>query len=335
MNVAFEANDPVAATRRPAASTLYLVPFDVDRTREGRWRAALLLNEEASDRALAQRGAHPDLIELVPPEKKERIGIDQVRDVIRRAQFAPLQAVRKVCLIPYGEALTPEASNALLKVMEEPPRDLAFILLAEHPSDLLPTIVSRSRLARVPPPDPSFLLRRLAAVGYSDEEAHWILRAAGGESEVEPFLAERVDLAASREAAATELKECEITELIGATLGEDPIRRGEALILLLERAADRDVEFLTVGVRTLASQKRETLVRFFRDLLTVCFAWTRSFHMPSPCIEHRARQIRDRFGEQRLQSLCDAIDEAYRGLIAYTPSEAVLFSLLLGENHVG
>ena len=129
-------------------ASLFLVPATADRLVLGRTLAAPLLSSSSQEVERAKLRGHPDLLELVAPDGKERIGIAQVRDLIRSAQFSPVQGDRKVCLIPRAEALTPEASNALLKIVEEPPRGLAFVLLADHPSDLLPTIVSRSRVVR-------------------------------------------------------------------------------------------------------------------------------------------------------------------------------------------
>ena len=81
----------------------------------------MLLVRSPQEENLVLRGAHLDLIELSAPEGKERIGIAQVREVIHQAQFAPMQAAQKVCLLPRAEQLTMEAANALLKVLEEPP----------------------------------------------------------------------------------------------------------------------------------------------------------------------------------------------------------------------
>jgi len=127
------------------------VPHGTDRIPEGRRRASLLLARSPQEEHLVLRGAHPDLIELSAPEGKEKIGIAQVREVIHQAQFAPTQARQEVCLLPRAEQLTMEAANALLKVLEEPPRGLVFLFLAENPGDLLATIVSRSQVIHMVP----------------------------------------------------------------------------------------------------------------------------------------------------------------------------------------
>ena len=321
------AANSTATTIAPAA-TLYLVPRAIDRLDEGRRLAAPLLSGTESDVALALRGAHPDLIELTPPEKKERIGIDQVREVIRMAQFSPVQAKRKVCLIPRAETLTSEAANALLKVMEEPPRDLAFAVLAEHPSDLLPTIVSRCRLVRIPPPAREAVVRRLTDAGYAEEEAAWLARVASRDGDLDRLAGTRIEVAAARVAASGELGNRTSADLVAASLGDDPIRRYEALLLLIDRLVAQDAELLTTGVRTLANQDREALARFLQELLAATFDLIRSPLDRGDNVE-ALTEMRDRIGEVRLQALCRAIDGASRSVAVYGPPEAVLLSLML------
>jgi hypothetical protein len=319
-------NSPSAAqfttSATEAAATLFLVPRAIDRLGEGRRLAAPLLAgpDSESDLSMAARGAHPDLLVLVPPEKRERIGIDQVREVIRQAQFSPVQANRKVCLIPRAEALTPEAANALLKVMEEPPRDTAFVLLAEHPSDLLPTIISRCRSVRVPPPSRESIVGRLTAAGYESEAAAWLAALPLRDGDLARLTESKVDVAAERETAGA-ARTAPVPDVISAALSDDPIRRHEALVAIVERIGTRDPELLTVGVRVLAGQDRDVLARFLQELLTSAFGLLRATHDPSG--------IRERTGADRLRALCRAIDTAYRSIVVYGPAEAVLLSLML------
>lgn len=85
-----------------------------------------------------QNGNHPDYF-LVEPDKR-RIKIEQIRSI--RNRFS-LSGSIKVCLIVNAETMTPEASSSLLKMLEEPPPGLYFILLTEQPHLLFDTILSR------------------------------------------------------------------------------------------------------------------------------------------------------------------------------------------------
>ncbi len=75
--------------------------------------------------------------------EKSGIGIQQVRELQRQLLYAESRGRRRVILLPYVESLRQEAANALLKTLEEPPKDTYFILTSEDRAGLLPTLLSR------------------------------------------------------------------------------------------------------------------------------------------------------------------------------------------------
>ena len=82
------------------------------------------------------------------------IKIDQVREIQREAQYTSYAGKGRVYLLRKAENLTTEAANCILKVLEEPPAGTIFILTADNPYRLLPTILSRCQqipLRRVSP----------------------------------------------------------------------------------------------------------------------------------------------------------------------------------------
>ena len=88
------------------------------------------------------RGNHPDLTFLVSSGGKE-IGIDEVRDALVEAKVHPMVARRRYIVIDGADQLTEAAANAVLKILEEPPRGTRFILLANSTERVIPTIISR------------------------------------------------------------------------------------------------------------------------------------------------------------------------------------------------
>ncbi|MCB9765510.1 MAG: DNA polymerase III subunit delta' [Alphaproteobacteria bacterium] len=96
------------------------------------------------------KGTHPDLIRLEPdPERKSRtIGVDQVREVNRSVRLRRYSARWRTVIVDPADALMPQAANALLKTLEEPPAGTGFILITARVSDLLPTVLSRSQRVR-------------------------------------------------------------------------------------------------------------------------------------------------------------------------------------------
>ncbi|MFT5587575.1 MAG: DNA polymerase-3 subunit delta' [Cognaticolwellia sp.] len=96
------------------------------------------------------KGIHPDLIQMVPDPKRKSgtIGVDQVRELIRKVRLRPYNASWRTVIVDPVDALMPQASNALLKTLEEPPPDTGFVLVTSRVSSLLPTVLSRSQRVR-------------------------------------------------------------------------------------------------------------------------------------------------------------------------------------------
>jgi DNA polymerase-3 subunit delta' len=78
--------------------------------------------------------------------EKTEIGIDRIRDICHLANMSPYEGKFRVFIIDKAELLSPAASNALLKTIEEPPPQIVFIFLTSDSSRLLPTIVSRCQV---------------------------------------------------------------------------------------------------------------------------------------------------------------------------------------------
>ncbi len=72
--------------------------------------------------------------------------IEQIRDLKREAGYKLFEGKKKVWIIEGADKLTPEAANSLLKILEEPPPDVVFILISETEEKLLPTILSRCEI---------------------------------------------------------------------------------------------------------------------------------------------------------------------------------------------
>jgi len=94
-------------------------------------------------------GNHPDIIRIKP--SGQVIKIEQIRDLCLIITMKPYAAKLRVVIIDDAQTMNPAASNALLKVLEEPPARTVFILIAENKRDLLPTITSRCQPIRFHP----------------------------------------------------------------------------------------------------------------------------------------------------------------------------------------
>ncbi|MEH2156976.1 DNA polymerase III subunit gamma/tau [Nostoc sp.] len=86
------------------------------------------------------KGYALDVIEI---DAASNTGVDNIRELIEKAQFAPVQCRYKVYVIDECHMLSTQAFNALLKTLEEPPKHVVFVLATTDPQRVLPTIISR------------------------------------------------------------------------------------------------------------------------------------------------------------------------------------------------
>ncbi len=87
-----------------------------------------------------QQGNHPDIVEI---DAASNNGVDEVRELIEKVKYAPLEGRYKVYIIDEVHMMSSGAFNALLKTLEEPPSHVIFILATTEPQKVLPTIISR------------------------------------------------------------------------------------------------------------------------------------------------------------------------------------------------
>ncbi|MHC1578978.1 MAG: DNA polymerase III subunit delta' [Dehalococcoidia bacterium] len=95
-------------------------------------------------------GKHADVTPIGLDSKTE-IGIDDIRGLQRLANLPPYEGKCKVFIIDDAEYLSTEAANSLLKILEEPPPRVVWILLAAEERRLLPTIISRCQRLELKP----------------------------------------------------------------------------------------------------------------------------------------------------------------------------------------
>ncbi|HVI93856.1 MAG TPA: DNA polymerase III subunit delta' [Anaeromyxobacter sp.] len=207
------------------------------------------------------RGVHPDVLLIAEERAMAKAGVwepkggrtpskdivvDQVRDVVdRRLALKRFEGRRRFVVVDPADAMNPQAQNALLKTLEEPPDDTTLVLVAASPDALLPTI--RSRCVRVPfaPIPTPALATRLEAEGRSAEEARLAAALAGG-SLARALALDAETLAAERDAV-----------LAAAALDADDA--GAWLAFARDHSDDREA----------AGELCELLALWLRDVVTV------------------------------------------------------------------
>ena len=130
----------------------------------------------------ALAGGHPDITEAGGDGAARSFHIDTVRKLRDEAYILPNEANYRVSILAGAQGMTTEAQNALLKILEEPPRHVLFILTCENRSQLLPTIRSRTvclQLTGVTVEQAAAVLRERLP-GRPEEELHRAAAVFGG-----------------------------------------------------------------------------------------------------------------------------------------------------------
>ena len=188
-----------------------------------------------------------DVIEI---DAASNTGVDNIRELIERSRFAPVQARWKVYVVDECHMLSTAAFNALLKTLEEPPPRVVFVLATTDPQRVLATILSRCQrfdFRRIPLQALEQHLSWIAEqeqIGITPEALHVVAqRAQGGLRDAESLLDQLSLLPAPIEATAVwellgAVPEQELLALAGALASCDPLALLEGCRELLERGRE-------------------------------------------------------------------------------------------------
>jgi len=218
------------------------------------------------------RGSTLDVIEI---DAASNTGVDNIRDLIERAQFAPVQCRYKVYVIDEVHMLSNQAFNALLKTLEEPPDNVVFVLATTDPQRVLPTIISRCQrfdFRRIALDAMTAHLQKIAKlenINIASDAVYMVAQLAQGGLRDAESLLDQLSLFPG------EVTVEKVWDLVGAVPEND-------LMELLE-AIDKDNATALVDMtRHLMNRGREPLIvlqnlaSFYRDLLIAKAAPTRS-----------------------------------------------------------
>jgi DNA polymerase-3 subunit delta' len=186
----------------PSQAYLFVGPASIGKSMVAtRFAAGLLRPADPAklDRSLrlALAHNHPDLV-VVEPQGVASIGVDQAREVVRKAAMAPVEGARTVFLIPEAGTMTEQAANALLKTLEEPGATVVFLLVAESEDQFPATIASRCRVVRMGRVPEDVITGALVERGLSREKAESLAVVSGGRPGLALALMTRPEVASFR-----------------------------------------------------------------------------------------------------------------------------------------
>ncbi len=118
---------------------------------------------------------------IVDFDKKENIPVELVKDMMRTLSRKPLRGQRRVAAVLDIDKMAFGAADLFLKTVEEPPADTHVILTTSRPDLLLPTLLSRAHLIKIPPAPPEKLEKYLTEkLGINKNEVSYLTRISGG-----------------------------------------------------------------------------------------------------------------------------------------------------------
>jgi DNA polymerase-3 subunit gamma/tau len=208
-------------------------------------------------------GSALDIIEI---DAASNTGVENIREIIERARFAPTQARWKVYVIDECHMLSTAASNALLKTIEEPPSRVVFILATTNPERVLNTIKSRCQkfdFRRISPSDIFQHLSEIAekeSIKYEVQALKMIAKRSNGGMRDAQSLLEQLNLLPEGitinniQNLLGEVSERELTNLIKSLIENNP----ESLIETCNKLYDAGNEPLQIIIG---------LLNITRDLL--------------------------------------------------------------------
>ncbi|NJN73100.1 MAG: DNA polymerase III subunit gamma/tau [Limnothrix sp. RL_2_0] len=200
-------------------------------------------------RAIAN-GSALDVIEI---DAASNTGVDNIRELIERSQFAPVQCRYKVYVIDECHMLSVAAFNALLKTLEEPPNHVVFVLATTDPQRVLPTIISRCQrfdYRRIPLDAMVGHLRKIAQIENIDiplESVTLVAQIANGGLRDAESLLDQLSLMAG------EIVPDKVWDLVGAVPERD-------LLALIQVIGTNNPESVIQQCRNLLNRGREPLV---------------------------------------------------------------------------
>lgn len=209
------------------------------------------------------KGYSLDVIEI---DAASNTGVDNIREIIEKAQFAPVQCRYKVYAIDECHMLSTQAFNALLKTLEEPPKHVVFVLATTDPQRVLPTIISRCQRFDFRRIDLEAMIKHLSAIASKENininlEAVTLVAqlAQGGLRDAESLL-DQLGLLAG------EITPEKVWDLVGSVSERD-------LLVLLDAIAQDHAEAVLDCTRNILNRGREpltilqNLAASYRDLL--------------------------------------------------------------------
>ncbi len=229
--------------------------------------ARLIASELLGLRTTEQLEKYPYFTHLKRPDGKQDIPIDSIRQLnkVLKLKAPGSREVRRVVIIEDAQDLNEEASNGLLKMLEEPPADCVFILSAVSSHNLLPTISSRTQQLQVRPLSLDQSLKFLQTK-YSEKEIESAWRLSQGAAGLMLAIL-RDDKEHPLKVAVDEAKNYLRKDIYGRLLLSDSLSRDKKQLALLLEALAKLLAALQSSAAALGSDAQTQKILASRRLV--------------------------------------------------------------------
>lgn len=265
-----------------------------------------------------------DIIEIDGASNR---GIDEIRELRERVKLAPSQARYKVYIIDEVHMLTPEAFNALLKTLEEPPGHVIFILATTEPHKIPPTILSRCQ---------RFDFRRISTAQIIDRLAY-IAENAGIQADPEALAVIAKTAEGGLRDALSILDQCSsfgggrvdletVHHILGTTHEEFVFQLAQCMV-------EKDIAGALGLIEKLVSEGKEVrlflhqLIEHFRNLLLiqVCGGHSQLINSSKEQLERLAKQAKQ-FSRPSLISIIEILTSA-EGEMKWSSQQRIILEM--------
>ena len=174
-------------------------------------------------------GVHPSVRAFAKPADKSAFPVELVREIVDEASKKGLEPGQRTFIIGDADSFNESSANAFLKMLEEPPADLVFVLIAENLAQVIPTILSRCQTVRFSPLKDelvSQITRGWEGLPVNPDARALLVRAAQGSP--------------GRLRAMADAGVLETVRDFLKTVGNDPFHASDALIASAQRADDNE-----------------------------------------------------------------------------------------------
>ncbi|MBQ7675713.1 MAG: DNA polymerase III subunit gamma/tau, partial [Campylobacter sp.] len=268
--------------------------------------------EECASCIMANEGRHIDIIEMDAASHRK---IDDIRELIEQTKYSPASARFKIFIIDEVHMLTKEASNALLKTLEEPPSYVKFILATTDPLKLPVTVLSRTQHFRFKPIPKNAVVAHLERIlnneniKYQKEALEILARSGSGSLRDTLTLLDQAIIYSGESVSASA-----VADMLGLL---DPDKIDEILKVVLEQDRTKAIKI----VKEIENYSAETII-------DEIIANLKDEFFPSESDDSREKRVKNNFNTLMYERFFRILSEA-KGMLSVSADNGFTLSMMI------